>query len=360
MMAIIHVLGSDIPHHNTTLLTFFDRVLSTEVPSPSVREFIVVTHDIHLAQQFPNLAIQCVESKKQLAAKVIAMAKQRQTRFFCHGQFNAYLWIALLIGKISKHQLHWHIWGADLYEESQSLKFRLFYTLRRLAQGRVATVYATLGDLSVYQQRYPRVPSQKLYFPTKMSVPVQPETDVSLPATLTILLGNSGDPTNRHCYALTQIERLFGQQIKVIVPMGYPIGNQDYITKVTAHAAALFPLGQVEILTAKLSFDDYLNVVSQCQLGYFIFTRQQGVGTLSLLIDKNIPFVISRKNPFWRDLSAQHLPVLFDDEQLDRDRLQHAHQQLVHHDKSTIDFFSPCYVQGWRDVLQQLEGMEAQ
>ncbi|WP_214195932.1 TDP-N-acetylfucosamine:lipid II N-acetylfucosaminyltransferase [Rosenbergiella collisarenosi] len=356
-MAIIHVLGSDIPHHNTTLLTFFDRVLATELPSSQRRQFIVVSQDTAIVEQFPNLSIECFATKQHLAQRIMGIAKDRQTVFFCHGQFNAYLWLALLTGRVKKHQFHWHIWGADLYEASQALKFKMFYALRRRAQGRIAGVYATLGDLSVYHQRYPKVPSHKLYFPTKMSATELPKTATVQP--LTILLGNSGDPTNKHCQALTQIAQQFGQQVKIIIPMGYPQNNQQYIASVQTQAAQLFEADQVEILTEKLDFEAYLKVVAQCNLGYFIFARQQGIGTLSVLIDNNIPFVISRKNPFWRDLAEQQLPVLFDEDSLDHDVIQHARQQLIDHDKTGIEFFSPAYLRGWREVLQNLEGREA-
>ncbi|MCV5961057.1 TDP-N-acetylfucosamine:lipid II N-acetylfucosaminyltransferase, partial [Escherichia coli] len=81
----------------------------------------------------------------------------------------------------------------------------------------------------------------------------------------------------------------YGTRAKVIIPMGYPENNHVYIDEVTQAASQLLPYNQVEILRDKLVFDDYLALLKTCNLGYFIFHRQQGIGTLCLLIQFAIP-----------------------------------------------------------------------
>ncbi|SLM64996.1 MULTISPECIES: TDP-N-acetylfucosamine:lipid II N-acetylfucosaminyltransferase [Dickeya] len=355
MATLIHVLGADIPHHNQTLLRFFNDTLSPVLPAHQVRRFMVVSATVLTGPALQSLEIERFSGPLLLARAVVSLARRdREARFFFHGQFNPWLWLALSAGLLARERVNWHIWGADLYEEAHGWHYQWFYRLRRYAQRRVGRVFATQGDMAVFHQRHPKVPASLLYFPTRLS-PLAPVRPVPADTPLTILVGNSGDRSNRHLEALAAIHRQFGRAVRLIVPMGYPAGNEAYINQVAACGQALFG-DEIEVLRDALAFEDYLTLLHRCHLGYFLFHRQQGIGTLCQLIQLAIPFVISRHNPFWQDLTQQQLPVLFSDAPLDEATLARARARLARIDTRRIAFFAPQYQQGWHQALALAAG----
>ncbi|CAL1329430.1 TDP-N-acetylfucosamine:lipid II N-acetylfucosaminyltransferase [Candidatus Providencia siddallii] len=353
MKKLIHVLGSNISHHNNTLLNFFNKLFLKEKFLLKKFLFFVVTKDKNIINIYSNLEIKTFDNKLLLAKNVIKNAiNNRYNRFFFHGQFNVFIWLGLLFGGIKSYQFWWHIWGADLYEESNSLKFKIFYIFRRLAYKKVGYVCATRGDLDYYYKINPKTPSFVLYFPTKIDLSLnKKKLKISVTRRLTILLGNSGDSSNRHEEALIAIKKQFGEKVKIIIPMGYPNNNQTYIRKIEKVINQKFKLGEVIVIKEYLSFNKYISLLRTCDLSYLIFNRQQGIGTICLLIQLCIPFVISKENTFLKDLKLQNIPVFIYGNKFTIFSINKIKQQIFNLNNNKINFFPPNFVCNWKIVL---------
>ncbi|WP_373778449.1 TDP-N-acetylfucosamine:lipid II N-acetylfucosaminyltransferase [Glaesserella sp.] len=356
MQKIFHILGANIPHHNRQVLAFFQQELLSCLPHQE-HHFLVVG-DETLENEFSKLSLQRFSSKNAIVSTATALAKKESNAYFIfHGQFNIGLWFAILFNRLPTKYCVWHIWGADLYRDSNRLLFKLFYPIRRLAQQKIARIWATRGDLHYAHQHLVRETAEDriLYFPTKMAdistkSAVQP---IGKSTPFTILLGNSGDVSNRHIQALTQIKRQLGNHVHIIIPMGYPANNQPYIDKVKAHAHSLFSVERIELWEENIDFEQYSLLLKRCDLGYFMFRRQQGIGTICLLTQLNIPVVLHRDNPFSLDMQAENIPFLWQDE-LRPENIAHVQRAIQHIDKHTIAFFPPNYRTQWLAALSQL------
>lgn len=239
MKKIYHVLSSNIPHHNNTVLQFFEQRLRDKI-SEAMAKFLVVGKD--LIRTYPNLNVEEFSSKKEIATALTKIATTDPNVFYLHGQFNL-IWLAILLNKLPVERITWHIWGADLYEDSNRLIFKLAYPLRRLYKKKLKHVVGTQGDVNAFSRlNWMRKPMLYIFRQNgpHFSAKGAYNRKHNLNKKLTILLGNSGDHSNRHAEALEQIKSKLGDEVRIIIPMGYPENNNDYIKSLKMSAERLY------------------------------------------------------------------------------------------------------------------------
>jgi dTDP-N-acetylfucosamine:lipid II N-acetylfucosaminyltransferase len=80
MTALIHVLGSDIPHHNHTVLRFFNEHLAAT--GIHAREFMLAGQDDGMSDAYPNLHLHFYGSKQALAKGCYCQSAGQQAATF--------------------------------------------------------------------------------------------------------------------------------------------------------------------------------------------------------------------------------------------------------------------------------------
>lgn len=179
------------------------------------------------------------------------------------------------------------IWGGDLYTHEIALKdwrwkknefFRRF-VIKRLGYlityvpGDVALARLWYGAKGKYHECL--MYTSNIY--RELVIPPKTGSKVS------ILVGNSGDPTNNHLKIFSNLLAYKNENITIYCPLSYGGISGSYAKQVAAKGAALFG-DKFVALTEFMPFSEYLEFLGQIDIAIFAHQRQQGMGnTITLL-----------------------------------------------------------------------------
>ena len=101
-----------------------------------------------------------------------------------------------------------------------------------------------------------------------------------------VILGNSGDPTNNHLDAISQLAKFSSTINRVLIPLSYG-GDDEYADQVQAFANDVFTPSKVVTLKKWLPLDEYERLTSQYGTVLLYHRRQQGAGNFALALKQN-------------------------------------------------------------------------
>jgi dTDP-N-acetylfucosamine:lipid II N-acetylfucosaminyltransferase len=117
---------------------------------------------------------------------------------------------------------------------------------------------------------------------------------------LSILVGNSGTPTNNHLDAVKKIAES-GIEANLYIPLSY--GDQSYINFVKQNLG-FYKNGKIEFMEKFMAFNEYLEFLSNMDALVMNHIRPQGYGNIFMMMYLNKPVLMNSKNISLPDLVA--------------------------------------------------------
>lgn len=208
----------------------------------------------------------------------------KSSSIIIHGLFGKIIYILFSQPWLLK-KCRWVIWGGDLYIHLKPKgnlieKFEEF--ARKFVIARLGYIqYWIKGDYEFAKAWY----GTRAKFVECLMYPSNTFTPMYFPRTkkdrLTILVGNSADPSNNHIEVFTKLKEIDDGSMLIICPLSY--GDMKYADTITVYGKELFAERFLS-LRDYMSLDEYRKILFDIDIAIFAHKRQQALGnTISLL-----------------------------------------------------------------------------
>ena len=182
----------------------------------------------------------------------------------------------------------WIVWGSDIYafqKKQQSLRTRIYERLRQHIIPQFPEIAAFVPeDFDIIASLYN---SKARYFPILYPLPVdvrQLDTVKDLPTkgTFSVMIGNSGDPTNNHFEMIELLSVFRNEDLRVFCPMAYG-GTHEYRELVNSKGISTFGDNFIPWLEMK-GKQEYAEQLAGIDVAIMNHNRQQGLGNILALL----------------------------------------------------------------------------
>lgn len=221
----------------------------------------------------------------QFCNKVSGFLKGAE-KIIVHGAFSGSLTKYLYFNPSIRSKAYWVLWGGDLYQPlispAKTLKQKVHnffdYSVRGSFAGYITYIN---GDYELAKKLY----NAKGKYHECIMYPSNLYNELVLPEpskkTLTILVGNSADPTNNHEEIFEKLDKLKDQNFNIICPLSY--GDQVHANKIKHLGLSIFG-NRFTALIDFIAFEEYIKLMAKVDIAVFAHKRQQAMGnTITLL-----------------------------------------------------------------------------
>ncbi|MGO4998497.1 TDP-N-acetylfucosamine:lipid II N-acetylfucosaminyltransferase [Oceanisphaera sp. W20_SRM_FM3] len=256
-------------------------------------------------------------SETQLDNVLAICLSEHVNKIIFHGLF--FPWQNTLLGKIGhKNKVAWIIWGGDLYN---NLKIKNENIKHVDIIGTVAE-----KDYDVFSNIYgQRAHHPFYYFGPNNYINIQQPTKKEK----TIIVGNSGDPSNNHIEILLELYKKKDiKDYKIIIPISYN-ANADHVNMIKSTVKKLNLSDTTEIMEGFIPPVEYFSIIAKCEVFVTAHNRPQAGGNLQASIFFGNKTILKKKisvehktitNPMWTKIEKMDLSAIdyADFENIDR------------------------------------------
>ncbi len=261
----VELMNSEVTHGTHVYF-----VAEREVKYPIINDGNVI-----FLRDFPSRLHGLIELVRHMnAASVIVL----------HGLFGVILYILFVQPWLLK-KVRWVIWGGDLYvhlKTRHTFRHKLDEWIRHKVIPYIGYMqYWIEGDVELARKWYGARGEyiQCLMYPSNTFDPIDlPKIQKDH---LTVLVGNSADPTNNHREVFEQLKAIDDGSLQVVCPLSY--GDSSYAKEIVLLGYDFFG-DRFSALEKFMLLEDYRWMLANVDIAIFAHHRQQGMGnTISLL-----------------------------------------------------------------------------
>lgn len=252
-------------------------------------------------------------------------------------------------------------WGGDIYSyrATHTIKEKIYKMIVQLAIRRCKAV------LNLISEDYPELVKvfrvEKAHYTAEMPEDPLSVNRCKLLRTTTnnkvshekrkIILGNSATKENQHAAILKILRNVLGNNTQVLCPLSY--GDRAYANEVCNIGQEC--LGERFIpLTSYMAYDQYVELLAECDVGIYNNNRQQAMGNIWLLAKLGKKIYIREDTPMWEHFKNWGL-ILYDAatiEHITEEELFFYTDEERQQNYRVMDSKVSSFICNWKQVLK--------
>lgn len=268
-----------------------------------------------------------------------------------------YFWY---VSKFLLKKATWILWGGDLYYykyRSQNFQSAVYEFIRRRVLKKIPRIACFIkGDYELVKKIYKSKANYAyVVYPIPIdfdylnSIKIQSDSNL-----ITILLGNSSDPSNEHIAILEALKKFKDFNIKIICPLSYG-GENEYAKSIEEYGRNIFG-DKFVALKDFIPPEEYAKIIKGVDIAIFQHQRQQGLGTILSLLYIGAKVFIREEITSFETLSKMGLKLFPIDkiDNLDFKSFIHIDNETKLTNKEVIsgEFSNENYVKIWKNLFE--------